>query len=63
MFERMEIAEFIYESMIEISYKQSTRAYATRFEHSRQKREESDSSHTYYETSESVGKLRKRNVD
>ena len=38
MFERMEIAESIYESVVEPSYKKTTRADANCADHSRQKR-------------------------
>ena len=43
MFEWMEIAESIYEGVVKLSYKKSTRADANRAGHSRQKRVESAS--------------------
>ena len=63
MFEQMEIAESIYEGVSEPSYKKTTRTDTTRASHSRQKRGESASSHTYYEMSESTDKRRKRYID
>ena len=63
MCERMDIAESIYEGVVEPSYKLSTGSDATHAGHSRKKRGEVASSHTYSKMSERVGKRRKRYVD
>ena len=63
MFERMEIAESIYEGFVETSYKKTTGAYFNRSGHSRKMRGEANSSTTYSNMSESTGKRRKRYVD
>ena len=47
MFELMEVNEFIYESVVEPSYKQYTRADSTRVGHSRKKIGQVTLSHTY----------------
>ena len=60
MFERMDIAEYIYECLVEPSHKQSTRGYATRSGHIRKNGGEFALSHTYFEMSESDGKHIKR---
>ena len=54
----MEIAEYIYEGVVEPSYKKPTRAYANRGGQSRNKRGESASTKTLPATSESAGKRR-----
>ena len=46
MFERMVIAESIYEGVVKPSYKQFTSTGATRYGHSRKKRVEAALSHT-----------------
>ena len=63
MFERMEIAEYIYEGVVENSYKIPTREDTNCYSHSRKKREFPTSSKTYSETNKSSVKLRKRYVD
>ena len=63
MFERMEIAEYIYEGVVETSYKKPNRVEASRAGHSRQKRGEASSSWTLPEKIDSAGKSRKRYVD
>ena len=63
MFERMEIAESIYEGVLEISYKQSTRTYANRFANTRKQIGEAALSNTYSKMSESTIKYRKLYVD
>ena len=62
IFKRVEIAESIYEGVVEPSHKNPISADATSAGHSRQKRRESALSHTYSKISESVGKRRKRYV-
>ena len=47
MFECMEIAESLYEGVVEHSYKQYTRADCNRSGHSRQKRGEAALSHIF----------------
>ena len=39
MFERMKIAEYMYEGVVEPAYKKSTRSYSNRAGHSRKMRE------------------------
>ena len=56
MFERIEIAESIYEGVVEPSYEKTTRTYANRVGHSSRMRGESASSNTYSEISEINGK-------
>ena len=63
MFERMEIAESIYEGVVEPSYKKPTWADANRAGHSRHKRGEVASSWTCPEKGKSAGKCRKQHVD
>ena len=63
IFERMEIADSIYESVVEPSYKKTTPADANRAVHSRQKRGEDPPSWTRPKKGESAGKRRKRHVD
>ena len=63
MFERMEIAESIYEGVLEISYKQSTGTYANRFANTRKQIGEAALSNTYSKMSESTIKYRKLYVD
>ena len=63
MFYRMEIAESIYEGVVEPSYKKPTRADANHAGHSRHKGGEAASSWTPPEKGESAGKCRKRHVD
>ena len=63
MFERMEIAESIYEGVLEPSYKKTTQAYAKRAGHSRQKRGEAASLCTIPEKVEISVNIRKRHVD
>ena len=63
IFEHMEIAESIYEGIVEPSYEESTRSDATRAGLIMQKRGESASSHTYSKKSESSGKHRNIYVD
>ena len=58
----MEMTKFIYEGVVELSYK-TTREYATRAGHRRLIRGESSSSNNHPKISESDGKLRKINVD
>ena len=62
MFEHMKKLDSIYEGVLETSYKKYTMEDSTRNGHSRQKRGEVASSHSYSETSESSGKIRKRCV-
>ena len=59
IFERMEIAESIYEGIVEPSYKKTTRADANRVGHSRQKRGEASSSRILPKKGESADKHRK----
>ena len=59
MFEHMDIAESIYEFVVDPSYNISTMSDSTRAGHSRLKRGEAASSYTYYKISESYSKLRK----
>ena len=63
MFERMKVAKYIYEGVVELSYKRPTREDANRSDHNRENRGESASSWTRPKKSESDGKLRKRHVD
>ena len=63
MFERMEIAEYIYEGVVEPSYKKHTREDDNCADHSRKMRGESASSTTNYKMSESSGNRIKRYVD
>ena len=63
MFECMDIAESINESVVEPSYKKSTRADSTRNGHSRKNRGEAASSHTYSTMSDSSGERRKICLD
>ena len=63
MFERMEIAESIYEGLVEPSYKKITQADTNHACHIRNKRGESASSWTRPDKGESTGKRRKRHVD
>ena len=63
MFERMEIAESIYEGVVEPSYKKPTQEDANRADHSRQNRGEATSSWTRPEKGDISGKRRKRHVD
>ena len=63
MFEPMEIAESIYEVVVEPSYKKPTRADTNPAVHSRQKRGEADLSWTCPKKGESAGKCRQRHVD
>ena len=63
MFHRMEIAESIYEDLVEPSYKKPTWEDSNCAGHSRQKREEVASSRTHPEEGESAGKHRKRYVE
>ena len=60
MFERMEIAEYIHEFLVEPSYKKLNWEDANRAGHSRNKREESALSNTRPDTGESAGKRRKQ---
>ena len=55
----MEISEYLYESVVEPSYKKSIRADSTHVGHSRENKEVSDLSHTYSAMSESAGKRRR----
>ena len=59
----MDIAEYIYEGVVEPSYKQSNSAYSTRSGHNSKNIWEYTSSHTYSVMSESSDKDRKRYVD
>ena len=59
----MDIAEYIYEGVVEPSYKQPTREDTTHAGHRRENRLESTSSHTYSAMIENTGKHRKRYVD
>ena len=63
MFEHMEIAECIYEGVVEPSYKKPTFADANRDGNSRHNRGEVASSWTLPEKGESADKHRKRHVD
>ena len=63
MFEHMEIAESIYEGVVELSYKKPPRAYSNRAGHSRKKIGEVALSWTRPKKSESAGKRRKRHID
>ena len=63
MFELLKISEYIYEGVVEPSYKQSTMAYATRAGHSRQKRLEATSSQTHSTMGDSSGEHRKLYAD
>ena len=63
MFEPMEIAESIYEGLVETSYKKTTQSDANRAGHSRYKRGEAASSWTRPEKGEINGKRIKRHVD
>ena len=58
VFERMYIAEYIYEGVVETSYKKITRADTNRDVHSRHNIGEEDSSQTYPAMYESAGKCR-----
>ena len=59
MFEQMEITKYIYEGVVEPSYKKHTRADTNRSGHSRQNKGESASSQTYSAMGERAGKCRK----
>ena len=63
IFERMEIAEYIYEGVLEPSYKKPTRTDARRAGQSRKMRRETALSNTQSEMSESSDKRRKSYVD
>ena len=63
MFEQMDIAESIYKSIVEPSYKKSTREYSNHAGHIRKKRGEAASSQTHPAMDESAGKRRKQYVD
>ena len=63
MFERMDIAESIYEVLLKPSYKQFTRADDIYAGHSRKKGSEAVLSHIYSAISETSDKHRKRYVD
>ena len=63
MFEFMEKEEFIYNGVVEPSYKKSTRADLNRAGHSSKMRGEFSLSNTYSETSESYVKHRNIYVD
>ena len=63
MFECMKILEYIYEGVVEPSYKKPTRKDDNRAGISRKIREECASSNTYPETSKSDSKCRKRYID
>ena len=63
MFDRMEMAESIYEGVVEPSYKNSTRTDSNRADHSRKIREEATSSNTYSNMSNIAYKRRKMYVD
>ena len=62
MFDRMETAEYIYEGVVEPSYKKPTQAYYNRAVHNRHKRGEVASSWTRPGKGEIAGKHRKREV-
>ena len=63
MFERMEIAGYIYKGVVEPSYKNPTRAESNHDGHSSQKRGEAASSQTHYKIGESSVKRRKQYLD
>ena len=63
MFECMKIAESIYESVVETSYKKTTRADDNHVGHKRKMRGETALSNTYSDMSESASKRRKIYVD
>ena len=63
MFEHMEIAESIYEGVVETSYKKTTGAYSNYAGNRRLKRVETVSSKNPSNMSESAGKCRKIYVD
>ena len=63
MFEHTEIAEYIYEGVVENYYIKTTRADANRAGHIRKIIGESASPNTYSKMSESAVKRRKRYVD
>ena len=63
MFERVEISEYIYEGVVEPSYKKTIRADTNCADHSRQKRGESTLSWNRPEKGEIADKRRKRHVD
>ena len=63
MFESMEIAEYIYKSVVEPSYKEPNREDINRAGRSRNNRGEDDSYKTHPATVESSGKHIKRYVD
>ena len=59
----MEIAESIYEGVVETSYKKPTRADAKHSDHIRQNRGEAAPSHTHSAMGENAGKRRKQYAD
>ena len=63
MFEHTETSDYIYEGVVEPSYKKSNRADATKPGNNRKNGGEYALSHTYSEMSESAGKCRKIYVD
>ena len=63
MFEWIDIAESIYEGVLETSYKQYTREDYIHAGHRSKKKGEANSSHTYSVTSESADNCRKIYVD
>ena len=63
MFEHMEITEFVYEGVLEPSYKKPTQAGSNRVGHIRNKIGESALSNTHPATGESTGKCQKRYLD
>ena len=62
MFERMEIAEYINEVLVETSYKKPTRVDANRAGHSSQKREEATPLWTHTKKGDSASKHIERHV-
>ena len=63
MFDRMKIVEYIYEFLVETSYKKPTREDANRAGHSRNKRVEVSPYKTHPETGEITDKHRKIYLD
>ena len=63
MFELMEIAEYVYEGVVESSYKKPMRSDANRAGNRNKMRRDAALSITYSEVSESIGNHRKRYVE
>ena len=63
MFERIYMTVYIYDGVVEPSYKQYSESDATRASHISKKRGEAASSHNYSAMSYRSGKLRKRYLD